>query len=299
MKKYYYLKQKVEIGDVINYNGLKIVLTEAIVNANPDLFVVEEEKEVLFTTEDGVDYYLNQDRKKYWLIDLNNKIIQGINEFLSTTQLNSRPTLRFSTEIAAEEYVKLQKEKKKREELLEEAKRRYPIGTKFIPAHTGKGLNEVLDNHCISDFKSEIIVDSKQLDESWNGCIYYHGKWAEIVKDKTLEDYENILSNKKEVFSRFASGCPYYYSEFYQNLKIAEPKLYYTKVLQLIADDLNGDWKLDWKDNCQNKHFIYYYREICFNDSQRFNRGIVYFKSEDMAQKAVKIMGDKLNLIFE
>lgn len=297
MKKYYYYKTPVNLGDVIDYNGLKIVLTEAIVDANPNLFVVEEEKEVLFTTEDGVDYYINQDKKEYWLIESEDNIVRETNTYSSRHQLNANVTLRFSNRQAAENYVNFQKEKKHQIELLEEAKRRYPIGTKFVPAHVNEGLNEVLGNWKLTSW--EINVDSKKLDNDWNGCIYYHGKWAEIVKDKTLEDYENILLNKKGVFFRFAGGCPYYYSEFYQNLKIVEPKLYYTKVLQLIADDLNGDWKADWKNNAKAKYSICSMDKIDFECNYRLIRGSVYFKSRDMAQKAVEIMGNKINLILE
>ena len=295
MKKYYYYKTPVNLGDVIDYNGWKIVLTEAIINANPNLFVVEEVKEILFTTEDGVDYYLNQDKKEYWLIDSEDNILREINNYSSRHQLDANVTLRFSTRQAAEECVKLQKEKKEREELLNEAKRKYPIGTK---AKCLIGDKRTFISKGGWKWRTGTIAVETEVGYY---SVYMDGKWAEIVKDKTLEDYENILLNIKGVFSRFAGGCPYYYSDFYQKLKIVEPKLYYTKVLQLIADDLNGDWKPDFENEGQSKYIIYIVnsKDIIINTTWRTNRGNSHFESKELAQKAVEIMGDKLNLIFE
>ena len=64
--------------------------------------------------------------------------------------------------------------------LLEEAKRRYPKGTRYIPAHVGKGINEVTGNNYSVD-SCFIHVDSDEIDGSYTGCIYDGGRWAEIV----------------------------------------------------------------------------------------------------------------------
>ena len=40
---YYYLKQKVSLGDIIDFKGLKVEVTDNLIKSNPDLFVVEEE----------------------------------------------------------------------------------------------------------------------------------------------------------------------------------------------------------------------------------------------------------------
>lgn len=179
MKKCYYLKTAVSLGDQIDFKGLKIILTEEIINNNPDLFIVEEEKEILFTTEDGVIYYLK--------------------------------------------------------------------------------------------------------------CC--NGKWAKIIKDKTLEDYEDLLLNS---ITFTIQSC-------YEYLKSEEPKLYYIKVLQLIADDLNEGWVADWKE--PSVSIKYYITKQC----SKINVSSVYsiqnviccFKAKKLAQQAIKIMGDKINLIFE
>ena len=43
MKKIYYLqKHPVKIGDVIEHNGYKAIVTEKLIELNPELFVVED-----------------------------------------------------------------------------------------------------------------------------------------------------------------------------------------------------------------------------------------------------------------
>ncbi len=69
-----------------------------------------------------------------------------------------------------------------KDKLLEEAKRRYPIGTVFIPVHVKEGKNKVTGNHKFeTDYSDSIIVDSLSLEDEWTACIHKHGEWAEIV----------------------------------------------------------------------------------------------------------------------
>lgn len=70
-----------------------------------------------------------------------------------------------------------------KEELLEEAKRRYPIGTKIK-----------LPNGNITEIKENIYFDTTDLNIIWNngyGRIYDNGKWAEIIS-KLEEKVEEI-----------------------------------------------------------------------------------------------------------
>lgn len=82
-------------------------------------------------------------------------------------------------------------------DLLEEAKRRYPVGTKFYPAHLSGEIEE--DVYCIitDDTEFKFIGDSiyatvngntyfsadqtKYGNTSYNRCLYNNKKWAEIV----------------------------------------------------------------------------------------------------------------------
>lgn len=74
----------------------------------------------------------------------------------------------------------------KKEDLLAEAKRRYPIGTKFKCAHI-KEINDsrgsingifTVTNYCLMD---------KNKVHSGNGWLYFEGKWAEIVESPKTE----------------------------------------------------------------------------------------------------------------
>lgn len=124
--------------------------------------------------------------------------------------------------------------------------------------------------------------------------LYFSTKAAALEyvdkhKTKTLYDYEREL---------FRS------SSLYSILKTKEPKLFNTKILQLIADDLNEGDKFVWGDDGNDFAYIIAkvycdgVGEIAVHAFNWTNYGGVCFKSEALASKAVTIMGDKLNLIF-
>jgi hypothetical protein len=91
-----------------------------------------------------------------------------------------------------------------KEELIEEAKRRYPIGTKFYPAHLKSETYCVVttNNFEIIDYSNNISVaaltesgeefaSSYDIEYSHGGIfsrlVYYEGKWANIVEEKSVE----------------------------------------------------------------------------------------------------------------
>lgn len=75
-----------------------------------------------------------------------------------------------------------------RESLLEEAKRRYPVGTKFKSASSGK-IYVVHKRHEVSLFISSrgdwVLVDIDDIGNMEH--VYYDGKWAEIVESPTVQ----------------------------------------------------------------------------------------------------------------
>jgi hypothetical protein len=75
-------------------------------------------------------------------------------------------------------------------QLIAEAKLKYPIGTKYIPAHVKVGINEVTGTNFSYD-KPYIHVQSKHIKDSYNICIYDEkspNKWAKIIEiPKPLE----------------------------------------------------------------------------------------------------------------
>ena len=216
MKRIYYLQKiEVELGDLIAYKGFKSIVTEELINLNPELFRAEI-LPLKFTTEDGVDIY--GDMKTY---------------------------LVHPKDIVNIDYC-----------------------------------------HGLWGGNSTIKYD-KYFYHKENALAY-----IEKHKEKTLEDYEQMLF-KKDNSMTFSPNSAYF--SVYGWLKDNEPKLYYTKLLQLIADDLNDGWEPDFT-NYDEKWYItkktidYFYGTIV--------QGVVYFKLSYLAEKARALLGDKLKYLF-
>jgi len=77
----------------------------------------------------------------------------------------------FARKATPEEIKKYEKDA-----LLEEAKKRYPVGTTVKSAYSG--IRITVAKH------AELFIDGDgSVDNGRNGYLYYNGKWAEIVKD--------------------------------------------------------------------------------------------------------------------
>ena len=96
--------------------------------------------------------------------------------------------------------------KQTKEELLEYARKHYPVGTQYVPAHVNKGVNEVT-NACYRHSKSQheyVHVDSKWIDLNYNDCIYADGKWATIVNQ-----VDPMLEIQRQAKEKFPIGCTF------------------------------------------------------------------------------------------
>ncbi len=83
-----------------------------------------------------------------------------------------------------------------KEQLLEEAKRRYPIGTEFIPVHVNSGLNRITthETQCIND--TEITFrQGTYIKEEWCFCVYKDGRWAIITKS-----VQPVINNSYSIY---------------------------------------------------------------------------------------------------
>jgi hypothetical protein len=89
--------------------------------------------------------------------------------------------------------------------LITEAKRRYPVGTHFMPAHTNDGIC-IITEDCKFDkidgnnIYSRIITtnqvsssDKKYGNTGYNRVVYYNGKWAQVVGNQELEPVKSII----------------------------------------------------------------------------------------------------------
>lgn len=108
--------------------------------------------------------------------------------------------------------------KDKKEDLIEEAKRRYPIGTKFISVEDGDmirtvspyGSNKTVEWKVITwRSDSNAIYALNGINTKGGGCsnpiIYWNGNWAKIVDEKE-DSYNNLLT---EAARRYPLGTKY------------------------------------------------------------------------------------------
>lgn len=154
-----------------------------------------------------------------WVYDINdcyisirNKIIQinkidelGIwckdnksnnSSYLSIDNFNKVYRPAFEDEIPKEECKPIDR----KEELLMEAKRRYPIGTRILSASNQEGPFTIKQNKFIFKYHDNNIIgyrDYNTLVES-EISVYNGGKWAEIIETKT----ENMNDLDKELQER-------------------------------------------------------------------------------------------------
>lgn len=98
------------------------------------------------------------------------------------------------------------------EQLLEEARRRYPIGTLYKPAHidqTDAPWYEVVSGNDFENSDSYLWCWSSDRGYSnWQPVVWHQGKWAEIKEKSTKEEY----CTQNEVFPKdsyivLLAGC--------------------------------------------------------------------------------------------
>lgn len=68
-----------------------------------------------------------------------------------------------------------------------------------------------------------------------------------------------------------------------------------------VAKYLNSDWQPDWNNNSESKYII----ELCINsiiiqDFKTLNYSVTYFKTRELAEQAVNIIGEEnIRKIFQ
>lgn len=253
------------------------------------------------------------------------------------------------------------KEEFNKQQLLEEAKKKYPVGTKYKGIVCGKifTITNDINFKIINTLDNEIAVDTKA---NW-AMVYYRNQWAEIVKpifttedgvdiyDKNEKLFEVILSTyhlnenipyiacnnvsnkckdcnpslvfstkevaqkwidenkpKEKILEDYEKSLVSGTSDdeaailYYELLKQNDPRLYWSKILRSVADDLNGNIYLDFK----KEHYFYNiywdikYSKYGINTHCGQNEDCTYFTSKENAEKAMEILGESnLDKIFK
>lgn len=133
--------------------------------------------------------------------------------------------------------------------------------------------------------------------------------------DKENSTFEKIVFKKvkekliyKKIADKLFQNKQHYYinhngninisSTNWQNLNVAPTINQLEKLLALnklmnVAYYLNDGWEPDWNDGTQFKYFIYWdtNKTIKIHYNTYFNCGVVYFKSEELAEQAIEILG--------
>jgi hypothetical protein len=270
MKKYYIKEQEIKIGDEITINGIKTTFTEKLLNDNPNMFkivnnvntgmslmdcVVGETYEYVW---DGGDFIPRK--------ELNFRILPPEKTNYNPMKIHKKSLL-FITHDGVEIY--------------DENKIIY--GCANIN-NTQYFVGDRKCKHALKEF-SEINVDSF----IWFSTEKARDNWIRLQIFKIREGYENQLVGLSGEITNLKNYKDKY--QVYRWLRKNDPKLYWTKVLLLIADDLN-----DGEEGNS---------EICLEcNTYVINSGTdIYspfrFVSAEAGNKAIKIMGDKLDYIYK
>lgn len=74
-------------------------------------------------------------------------------------------------------------------------------------------------------------------------------------------------------------------------------KLLAINQLMTVVKYLNGDWQPNWNNHCEGKYFIsmdYYDNEMIITDcNTRYTYTTFCFKSKELAQQAIEILGEE------
>lgn len=133
-----------------------------------------------------------------------------------------------------------------------------------------------------------------------------------VKKEKkvTYEDVARKLFHNKSGFYTNNSGDIYYTTSFSNicckdatnctSKKQAEKFLAINKLMN-VAKYLNSDWQPNWNDRDEDKHYLLINNNgnvMVYHDIT-YNSGIVYFKSQKLAEQAIEILGeDTIKLVL-
>lgn len=118
------------------------------------------------------------------------------------------------------------------------------------------------------------------------------GKW-ELVKVKKNQDslFEILKNHHYGTLSIVGRDWNFYYNSEEQIVRLIA-----LSKLMVVADHLNDGWKPDWSDCKYNKYFIAQEQDgilRVFSTKENCG-GLVYFKSDELAIKAIEICGEEM-----
>lgn len=120
--------------------------------------------------------------------------------------------------------------------------------------------------------------------------IYTAKEGERITSVKTIDNSIVItIEPEKKTWRDYESRLGYIKDTCIDALNL--PTLF--NIALTIMDDLNGDWKPNWNNECENKYFYYIHdtNNICVCSNTTLHQSIFYFKSKALAEQFVDICG--------
>jgi len=352
MKKQLCYKQTpVNIGDVVDINGINITISQSILDLNPDLFepllgyvkllkywsVNGEYLGEIFklSTLDNLSKFQNAPSKEIFREQIQGWIAEGYFEVATKEDFDNQELIREAIKRGYDKcpkYLIFPWQEKPRAleaawvnnegfNLTDEYNLTYAkvrIYSKGVWAEIVKPILTTDDGVDLFDGEILYVIAKSDLSTAEinikndplfgvnyflrSEFMYYSTKELvdKYIKEnmvKTLVDYEKILLLNDNLADTDLDNDVW---EMYAWLKRNEPKLYWSKVLQLIADDLNGECNLKHVSNeTISISFDSYFNKYESCSWNSINTGYVQFKSKELSDAAIKIMGDKLDYIYK
>lgn len=179
------------------------------------------------------------------------------------------------------------KEKTQYEALVEELQK---IGENFKVGFTeiGEILSKILPDVEIPD----------EEEDTWEmKCPYEYGGYHWVVYDDGEIGGEKWVDSLEDD-GRFLQG------NIFQTEQAAELEAKRRNLLtrfRAFRDECNGNWKADWTNSFESKHYLEIIDSKVVLDSVSYANRIAtfgYFKNEEDAERAIELFGDEIKALF-
>lgn len=152
----------------------------------------------------------------------------------------------------------------------------------------------------LADEISKVLADIKapKEEDTWEmKCPYKDRDKYYIVNSRGLVKFlfwDNCVSNKKT----FNQG------HIFPTKQAAELEAKRRNLLtrfRAFRDECNGDWKADWTNSFESKHYLEIIDSKVVLDSVSYANRIAtfgYFKNEEDAERAIELFGDEIKALF-
>lgn len=171
--------------------------------------------------------------------------------------------------------------KNESEKLMEEMKR------------IGEGFNKLIES----------------IGEALNKLFYpKEDEWEMKIPYKYGDDYWVILDNgdiESECWDEYETDDKRFNAgNVFPTLKAADLENERRKLLtrfRAFRDECNGDWKADWTNSFESKHYLEIIDSKVVLDSVNYANRIAtfgYFKNESDAERAIELFGDEIKELF-